>query len=129
MGNRTTHPDGADHGVVRSEHHFAAFFRTAYDRNHDPGFQPFDYQQQLATGRFGPNEDQSWPDLLEVPTGMGKTAAVTLAWLWKRGWRQGERASAPDPDTPRRLVWCLPIQPKVIRAGQAAQGTAIRGKN
>lgn len=110
MGNRTTHPDGADHGAIHSKHDFAAFFRAAYRRNHDPGFQPFDYQQQLATGRFGPNEDQSWPDLLEVPTGLGKTAAVTLAWLWKRGWRQGERASAPDPDTPRRLVWCLPMR-------------------
>jgi len=79
MGNRTTHPDGADHGAIHSKHDFAAFFRAAYDRNHDHGFQPFDYQQRLATGRFGDTNDQSWPDLLEVPTGLGKTAAVALA--------------------------------------------------
>lgn len=39
---------------------------------------PFGYQSRLA--------EQAWPDLLDVPTGMGKTAAVTLAWLWKRGY-------------------------------------------
>lgn len=77
-------------------------FRAAFGRSDDPGFNPFGYQRRLA--------DDPWPDLLEVPTGMGKTAGVTLAWLYKRGWRQGGRADAPDPDTPRRLVWCLPMR-------------------
>lgn len=63
---------------------------------------PFSYQSRLA--------EQAWPDLLGVPTGMGKTAAVTLAWLWKRGWRQGNRTEAADAATPRRLVWCLPMR-------------------
>src|SRR5699024_11217197 len=62
--------------------------------------QPYAFQVRLA--------EQPWPDLLDVPTGMGKTAAVTLAWLWKRGWRHDGRAEKPDPGTPRRLVWCLP---------------------
>lgn len=64
---------------------------------------PFSYQSRLA--------EQAWPDLLDVPTGMGKTAAVMLAWLWKRGWRQGHRdEAAADAATPRRLVWCLPMR-------------------
>jgi CRISPR-associated endonuclease/helicase Cas3 len=63
---------------------------------------PFSYQARLA--------EQSWPDLLNVPTGMGKTAAVTLAWLWKRGWRQGKCSEVRDASTPSRLVWCLPMR-------------------
>ncbi|SFF64455.1 CRISPR-associated endonuclease/helicase Cas3 [Fontimonas thermophila] len=79
---------------------FDTFFRTAFGP--DSTAHAFAYQRRLAT--------EPWPDLLEVPTGMGKTAAVTLAWLWKRGWRKGSRAIAPDGDTPRRLVWCLPMR-------------------
>lgn len=41
---------------------------------------PYAYQHHLAV--------QPWPDVLNVPTGLGKTAAVNLAWLWKRGWRR-----------------------------------------
>lgn len=89
---------------------FDDFFRQAFGRTIEKNFVPFDYQRELATGGFGSKRDQSWPDLLEVPTGLGKTAAVTLAWLWKRGWRNGARAEATDPGTPRRLVWCLPMR-------------------
>ena len=64
--------------------------------------EPFAYQARLAM--------DPWPDLLDVQTGMGKTAAVTLAWLWKRGWRNGGRRSDMDATTPRRLVWCLPMR-------------------
>lgn len=81
---------------------FDAFFRHAFGKTDDPAFNPFNYQSQLAA--------KSWPGLLDVPTGMGKTAAVTLAWLWKRGWRDGQRTDSADPDTPRRLVWCLPMR-------------------
>ena len=55
---------------------------------------PYPYQRRLA--------EEPWPELLEVPTGLGKTAAVVLAWLYKR--LQG------DPDTPLRLVYCLPMR-------------------
>jgi len=85
------------------------FFRRAFDKEDIEDFVPFDYQRTLATGRFGP-EAHSWPELLEVPTGMGKTAAVILAWLWKRGWRAGVRKVDADPQTPRRLVYCLPMR-------------------
>ncbi len=56
---------------------------------------PYPYQSRLA--------QETWPDLLDVPTGMGKTAAVTLAWVWKRRIQH-------DPHTPRRLIWCLPMR-------------------
>ena len=58
--------------------------------------RPFPYQRRLA-------EAALWPNALDIPTGLGKTAAVTLAWLWKRRVRA-------DSNTPRRLVWCLPMR-------------------
>jgi len=64
--------------------------------------QPYPYQHRLA--------ETAWPNAVNVPTGLGKTAAVTLAWIYKRGWRQGGRDEAPDAETPRRLVWCLPMR-------------------
>lgn len=76
---------------------FAQFFCAATTLR-----QPYSYQQRLAI--------DPWPDLLDVPTGMGKTAAATLAWLWKRGWREGARHSDIDAATPRRLIWCLPMR-------------------
>lgn len=78
------------------------FFAKAYGKSVQAGFAPYSFQRHLA--------GNSWPDLLDVPTGMGKTAAVVLAWLWKRGWRQGMRSGQLDPDTPRRLVYCLPMR-------------------
>jgi CRISPR-associated endonuclease/helicase Cas3 len=70
--------------------------------------EPYPYQRQLA--------EDPWPDLIDVPTGMGKTAAVTLAWLWKRGWAKGGRRRQSDAGTPRRLVWCLPMRVLVEQA-------------
>jgi CRISPR-associated endonuclease/helicase Cas3 len=69
---------------------YDAFFHRA------TGQSCFPYQRRMA-------ELENWPDLLEIPTGLGKTAAVTLAWLWKR-------CKIQDPGTPRRLVWCLPMR-------------------
>ncbi len=78
---------------------YKAFFNTAMGwKDKDQG--PFPYQAKLAL--------DSWPDLLDVPTGMGKTAAVVLAWLYKR--------LNEDPDTPRRLVYCLPMRVLVEQA-------------
>lgn len=78
---------------------YADFFKRATRTEEQPdGLKPFPYQCRLA--------EKPWPDLLDVPTGMGKTAAVALAWLWKRGWRE----ASPDAETPRRLVYCLPMR-------------------
>lgn len=56
---------------------------------------PYPYQHRLG--------NESWPDFLEIPTGLGKTAAVIMAWLYKR-------IIVQDPETPRRLVYCLPMR-------------------
>lgn len=61
------------------------------------GRAPFPYQRLLAEG-------ESLPELLEVPTGTGKTAAAVLGWLWRRR-HDGFRKA-----TPRRLVYCLPMR-------------------
>ena len=81
---------------------FRNFFSTVTATPGHDGNTPFDYQARLAL--------QPWPDLLAVPTGLGKTAAVVLAWAWKRGWRPGGQRIASDADTPRRLVYCLPMR-------------------
>lgn len=65
---------------------------------------PYPYQQRLA--------EEVWPELLDVPTGLGKTAAVTLAWLYRR--RQ-----LGETDIPRRLVWCLPMRVLVEQTADA----------
>ncbi|RLS31376.1 MAG: hypothetical protein DWH80_07935 [Planctomycetota bacterium] len=61
---------------------------------------PYPYQRELAT-------DVSLPELLSVPTGVGKTAAAILGWLWRR--RFHGDAGIRDA-TPRRLVYCLPMR-------------------
>lgn len=73
------------------------------------GVPPYPYQQRLA--------DEDWPDVLKIPTGLGKTAAIFLAWLYKRH----SNASS----TPRRLVWCLPMR---VLVGQTAQLVAQWGE-
>lgn len=56
---------------------FDDLFQTATKTPEAPnGVMPYPYQCRLAA--------EPWPDLLDIPTGLGKTAAITLAWLWKR---------------------------------------------
>ncbi|NLV23330.1 MAG: CRISPR-associated helicase Cas3' [Deltaproteobacteria bacterium] len=64
------------------------FFKTI------TGYHPFPYQERLG--------DNPWPELLEIPTGLGKTAAVIVAWLYKQ--------VNGNPETPIRLVYCLPMR-------------------
>ncbi|MDG6224856.1 MAG: CRISPR-associated helicase Cas3' [Candidatus Thermoplasmatota archaeon] len=61
--------------------------------------EPFPYQRRLATG-------EDLPQLLDIPTGCGKTAAVVLAWLWRRRFADEEVRKK----TPRRLIYCLPMR-------------------
>lgn len=88
--------------------HYAEFFQRATGLE-----SPFPYQNRLAT--------RPWPELVEVPTGLGKTAAITLAWLWKRGWRMQGKEAEPIPDTPRRLIWCLPMRVLVEQTASTAR--------
>jgi len=69
------------------------------------GNDPYPYQERLGTG--------AWPDVLDIPTGLGKTAAVVVAWLWKR--------LQSDEDTPRRLIYCLPMRVLVEQTVEAAR--------
>lgn len=69
---------------------FPQFFKTA------TGNAPYDYQKRIAEL---PLESR----LIDIPTGLGKTAAVVLAWLWNR-------VHQDNPDWPRRLVYCLPMR-------------------
>lgn len=78
---------------------FEAFFHAA------TGNTPYAYQRRLACGELGQTACES--QLINIPTGLGKTAAVVLAWLWNR---------IAHPNTthretwPRRLVICLPMR-------------------
>jgi CRISPR-associated endonuclease/helicase Cas3 len=67
-----------------------AIYQRAYGRE----VAPYPYQHALA--------HHSDIDVLIAPTGLGKTAAVTLGWAWRR-------LNRPNK-TPRRLVWCLPMR-------------------
>lgn len=72
---------------------FDNFFRRA------TSFDPFPYQRKIALGR-------NLPNIINVPTGVGKTAAVVLAWLWRRMFAEQYIINT----TPRRLVYCLPTR-------------------
>jgi CRISPR-associated endonuclease/helicase Cas3 len=81
---------------------FALFFERA------TGTPPFPYQRHFA-------ESDVLPDLLAVPTGAGKTATAVLGWLWRRRHRCPEQ-------TPRRLIFCLPMRTLVEQTFQVTQG-------
>lgn len=63
------------------------------------GCRPFPYQRRFA-------EAAELPQLVNVPTGMGKTAMAVLGWLWRRRFCGKEIRKV----TPRRLVYCLPMR-------------------
>ncbi len=80
---------------------FEQFFKTA------TGQAPYDYQRRLA-GDGGPRCESQ---LINVPTGLGKTAAVVLAWLWNRlAPTLNSQPSTTNHLWPRRLVYCLPMR-------------------
>ncbi len=81
------------------------------------GHDPYPWQERVAL--------EGLPEVVAVETGAGKTAAVVLAWLWRRRYH-------PDPEvrstTPHWLVMCLPMRvlteqvEEVTRAWLAALG-------
>lgn len=80
---------------------FTDFFEIATAaENNSAGNKPYDYQSRLAGGNDGTS---CASQLISIFTGLGKTAAVVLAWLWNRIVR-GDKA------WPRRLVYCLPMR-------------------
>jgi CRISPR-associated endonuclease/helicase Cas3 len=84
---------------------FADFFQTA------TGNMAYDYQSRLAGGD---SDAACRSQLVNIPTGLGKTAAVVLAWLWNRVHLQ-------NPAWPRRLVYCLPMRTLVEQTRDEAK--------
>src|SRR5258705_155961 len=80
---------------------FGQFFRTATG-----GREPYPYQERFA-------EADQLPHLLRAPTGAGKTATAVLGWLW--------RLVSKKSDTPRRLVYCLPMRVLVEQSFREAK--------
>lgn len=86
---------------------FDKFFKQATSSVDEPhGRSPYPYQEVFA-------EDGELPDLLNVPTGVGKTATAILGWLYRRRER-------PE-STPRRLVYCLPMRTLVGQTCDCAE--------
>ncbi len=84
---------------------FEPFFRKATGR------APYRYQRTFA-------EAARLPDLLEAPTGAGKTATAVLGWLWRRLHGNGEQRA----EAGRRLVFCLPMRTLVEQTQHAVRG-------
>jgi CRISPR-associated endonuclease/helicase Cas3 len=81
---------------------FPAFFSAAFEDKRTP----YAYQGRLAS-------ESCISRLISIPTGLGKTAAVILAWLWNR--------QKPSSAWPRRLVYCLPMRTLVEQTRDEAE--------
>jgi CRISPR-associated endonuclease/helicase Cas3 len=91
---------------------FEQTFRTATRPNNgNIAYNPLPYQSDLAL------EGETMPALLDVPTGLGKTAGAVLAWIWRRRFDPRPNVRAR---TPRRLVYCLPMRVLVEQTHAAA---------
>ncbi|MFN8626909.1 MAG: DEAD/DEAH box helicase [Candidatus Binatia bacterium] len=76
---------------------FETFFHDATT------FGPYPWQEEVAT--------QGLPSVLSVPTGLGKTEGVALAWAWRRLVKQAA-------NEPRHLIYCLPMRVLVQQTRQ-----------
>ncbi|HYV30585.1 MAG TPA: hypothetical protein VEO53_05690, partial [Candidatus Binatia bacterium] len=94
---------------------YDAFFRAA------TGFeQPFGYQCRLACGKDARLEIpetlargcECRSLLINLPTGLGQTAAVVLAWFWNRVAvppLNSQPTTINSSQWPRRHFYCLPL--------------------
>jgi CRISPR-associated endonuclease/helicase Cas3 len=83
---------------------FDQFFEIAVED------KPLPFQRRFA-------EADSLPQLVRVPTGLGKTAMAVVGWLWRRLGASAECRAA----TPRRLVYCLPMRVLVEQTAENAR--------
>jgi CRISPR-associated endonuclease/helicase Cas3 len=68
---------------------YRAFFSDA------TGFErPYDWQIEVAV--------QGFPDILPIPTGLGKTEGAVLGWAWRK--------LCAGLEEPLHLVYCLPMR-------------------
>lgn len=62
------------------------------------GVRPYPFQSRIAAAGL--------PDVARLPMGSGKTAGIVLPWLWRRHFATGQVPA----ETPRRLVFALPMR-------------------
>ena len=79
---------------------FDQFFKRLTDHSRH------EWQSRLAA------DDVCRDRLIRIPTGFGKTAGVTIAWLWNRVHQKND-------GWPRRLVLCLPMRTLVEQTDRA----------
>jgi len=94
---------------MTSPDNFSRFFKNA------TGHPPYDWQGRLANGEgYQTNEPNTHTGtdcrsrLIDIPTGLGKTGGVVLAWLWNRLGK--DEGGGMKDEWPRRLVYCLPMR-------------------
>lgn len=95
---------------------------------------PFDFQRRLACGERRPDEAEAgWlrhgtgceSRLISIPTGLGKTAAVVLAWLWN--WLVRSLDPRPSTSVPTSTLPAAPtpsrcaVLPRLTRAVSVAE--------
>lgn len=85
---------------------FESFFSAATGQ----AIKPFPFQRDFALAL-------ETPALVNIPTGLGKTAMAVVGWLWRRNGGNNELKAA----TPRRLVYCLPMRVLVEQTRECAK--------
>lgn len=85
---------------------FESFFSAATGQ----AIEPFPFQRDFALA-------SETPMLVNIPTGLGKTAMAVVGWLWRRNGGNNELKAA----TPRRLVYCLPMRVLVEQTRECAK--------
>jgi CRISPR-associated endonuclease/helicase Cas3 len=82
--------------MADEEEQFRRFFQAA------TSFRPYGWQVKAAV--------EGIPEILPIPTGLGKTEGSVLAWAWRRFARKdGE---------PLHLVYCLPMRSLVTQTAE-----------
>ncbi len=90
---------------------FPTFFRALW------GHDPFPWQTRLAARV----EEVGWPGLLDIPTGLGKTAAIDVA-VWHLARQAGERPRR----APVRMVYVVDRRLVVDQAARRAETIAAK---
>jgi len=96
---------------------YPSFFKIA------TGNDPYPWQCRLACGDAADLDNQESLSgygafesrLIDIPTGLGKTAGVVMAWLWNYLYN---RDGQVQPIWPRRLVFNLPMRTLVEQTEQ-----------
>lgn len=92
--NRPAKPDIEDTNGALTLDDFVKFFKEVNRTGSEPGFDPFPWQRRLMTQVL----DGEWPEVIDLPTGTGKTAVLEIAVF----------AMAARPKvSPRRVVFVI----------------------